>query len=127
MGGCGVQVEAESIDNCSDCARPVVACSDCVLSGVWLTCRRTIAFLWRVDGMATATKERVFRGRLPGIEVFDAGALASGVSFAKACAKRYGRCCWHAAGRRRDPTAPACCDGINRRPMSGRPGERGTV
>ena len=40
MGGCGVQVEAESIDNCSDCARPVVACSDCVLSGVWLTCRR---------------------------------------------------------------------------------------
>ena len=26
--------------------------------------------------MATATKERVFRGRLPGIEGFDAGALA---------------------------------------------------
>ena len=40
VGGCGVQVEAESVDNCSDCARPVVACSDCVLSGVWLTCRR---------------------------------------------------------------------------------------
>ena len=40
MGGCGVQVEAESVDNCSDCARPVVACSDCVLSGVWLTWRR---------------------------------------------------------------------------------------
>ena len=61
-GGCGVQVDVESLDNCSDCQRRVVACSECVLTGAWLTCRRCFDLaaddrLWAVTiiGVESAT------------------------------------------------------------------------
>ena len=37
--GCAIDVLAHDHHaECSDCGQPVTACSDCVLSGVWLTC-----------------------------------------------------------------------------------------
>ena len=37
--GCStLSADADQLSECSDCGRPVTACTDCVLSGVWLTC-----------------------------------------------------------------------------------------
>ena len=36
--GCGVEVLQDDGAECSECGKAVIACQECVESGVWLTC-----------------------------------------------------------------------------------------
>ena len=36
--GCGIKVLEDDGAECTDCGKAVVACSECVEAGAWLTC-----------------------------------------------------------------------------------------
>ena len=36
--GCGIEVLEDDGAECTDCGKAIVACSECVTDGAWLTC-----------------------------------------------------------------------------------------